>query len=141
MSTELEQKYSQHIHKSEIAFLNDTCQQRGVFATEDISYGDVILSADPPNLLMKYNIQLGQVTLDRTDNSKSWALWQKMFSMGDHNSIFEDMYEQATDNGMFTTPVSSGSARALFAALSLSQNKHNVCVNTHFSVIFQKKLF
>lgn len=90
-------------------------------------------SADPPNLLMKYNIQLGQVTLDRTDNSKTWALWQKKFSMGDHNSIFEDMYEQATDNGMFTTPVSSGSARALFAALSLSQNKHNVCVNTHFS--------
>lgn len=43
MSTELEQKYSQYIHKSEIAFLDETCQQRGVFATEDMSYGDVIL--------------------------------------------------------------------------------------------------
>ena len=43
MTTELEGKYSQYIHKTEIAFIDEACEQRGVFATEDIKVGDILL--------------------------------------------------------------------------------------------------
>lgn len=41
--TELESRYGPYISKTEIAYLNESCTERGVFATEDISENDIIL--------------------------------------------------------------------------------------------------
>lgn len=43
MTTELEEKYKEYIHNTEIAFIDEVCEQRGVFASEDIKIGDVLL--------------------------------------------------------------------------------------------------
>ena len=42
MSTELESYYKDYIFKTHIAYTDEKCIERGVFATEDIKIGDII---------------------------------------------------------------------------------------------------
>jgi len=73
MSTELEQKYQDYIFKTEIAFVDETCQQRGIFATEDISYGDTILKIPRSECMEGTQVELTYQLMD-LDNEYTRSL-------------------------------------------------------------------
>lgn len=64
MTQEVEQHYKQYIHKTEIAYLDETCQQRGIFATEDIKYGDVIFKIPMQECFQGTHVELSYMVMD-----------------------------------------------------------------------------
>lgn len=58
MTTELESYYKDYIFKSHIAYTDETCTERGVFATEDIQIGDVLFQIPLSETMKGTHIEL-----------------------------------------------------------------------------------
>ncbi len=73
MSTELEQRYRDNIHKTEIAFLGSNCVERGVFATEDIDIGDIIFQIPVTECIQGNHLEMTYKLME-TDNEYTRSL-------------------------------------------------------------------
>ena len=73
MTTELEEKYKEYIHKTEIAFIDEACEERGVFATEDIKVGDILLKLPLSECVHGNHMKLTYALMDM-DNEYSRSL-------------------------------------------------------------------
>lgn len=58
MTTELESYYKDYIFKTQIAYLDETCTERGVFATEDIKIGDILFKIPLSKTMKGTHIEL-----------------------------------------------------------------------------------
>ena len=64
MSTELESYYKNYIFKTHIAYTDEKCIERGVFATEDIKIGDILLKLPMTEVMKGTHVELTYALMD-----------------------------------------------------------------------------
>ena len=76
MSTELESYYKDYIFKTHIAYTDEKCIERGVFATEDIKIGDILLKLPMTEVMKGTHVELtyALMKLDSVNLSKEALL-------------------------------------------------------------------
>ena len=73
MPTELESYYKDYIFKTHIAYTDEKCIERGVFATEDIKIGDILLKMPMTEVMKGTHVELTYALMD-LDNEYSRSL-------------------------------------------------------------------